>query len=120
MDYNGESAATYADGHAGPESRGQCALHVRRAVEAGGVSLDHTPMAKDMGTALRSAGFHEVNDTPQRGDVVVIQPAPGHPDGHAAIYDGHNWVSDFTQLHGLYPGPAYRNSQPAYQIYRHH
>lgn len=81
--------------------------------------MRHTARAKDMGAALLDAGFYAVNGAPRKGDVVVIQPAPGHPDGHAAIYDGQNWISDFKQLHGLYPGPAYRSSQPPYKIYRH-
>lgn len=119
MPYSGSSAANYADSHAESKSIGRCAEYVRRAIEWGGVSLGHTPQAKNMGNALMAAGFHEIVGSPQRGDVVVIQPAPGHSDGHAAMYDGQYWVSDFKQLHGLYPGPAYRNSQPSYKIYRH-
>ena len=92
---------------------------MRRAIEWGGVPLAHTPEARNMGTALEAAGFRQTDSAPQRGDVVVIQPAPGHPEGHAAIYDGQHWISDFKQLHGLYPGPAYRNAQPPYKIYRH-
>ncbi|WP_266181414.1 hypothetical protein [Dyella humicola] len=115
----GWSAAGHAHGHVASRGHGECALHVRRAVEAAGIALDRTPMAKDMGSALRAAGFHVVQDEPQRGDVVVIQPAPGHPQGHAARYDGHYWVSDFRQLHGIYPGPDYRDALPSYQIYRH-
>lgn len=119
MSYDGFSAANYADSHAELESKGRCALCVRRAIEWGGVSLMHTAQAKDMGCALLDAGFYKISSPPRKGDVIVIQPAPGHPDGHAAMYDGSQWVSDFKQMHGFYPGPSYRKSKPEYQIYRH-
>ncbi len=120
MPYNASVASTYARIHARLTSIGRCAEYVRRAIDNGGQPIAHTARAKDMGHALTDAGFGEVpNATPQAGDVVVIQPAPGHPDGHAAIYDGQRWVSDFRQQHGLYPGPAYRQARPSYKIYRH-
>ncbi|QRN55947.1 CHAP domain-containing protein [Dyella caseinilytica] len=119
MACSGSSAASFADSHVESKSLGKCATYVRRAIEWGGVSLGRTPSATDMGLALQAAGFYEINGSPQKGDVVVIQPAPGHTDGHVAIYDGQHWISDFKQLHGLYPGPSYRNSQPSYKIYRH-
>lgn len=78
------------------------------------------PIGKELGTSLEAAGIQEALGSPIKGDVIVIQPAPGHPDGHMAIYDGTHWISDFKQLHGFYPGPAYRNAQPAYKMYRHH
>lgn len=117
----GWSHASLGQEHPQARTQGQglCALHVRLTLEAAGIVLAPTPMAKDMGTALQAAGFFEVEDKPKKGDVVVIQPAPGHPNGHAAVYDGSHWVSDFRQLRGLYPGPAYRASQPDYQIYRY-
>lgn len=119
MAYDGALAADYADRHAEPRSVGQCATYVRLAIAWGGISIPLTHHAKDFGAMLVAAGFHEVTGTPQKGDVVVIQPAPGNPDGHAAIYDGNHWISDFRQLHGLYPGPAYRNAQSSYKIYRY-
>lgn len=60
-----------------------------------------------------------VSGSPQSGDVAVIQPIPGHPDGHMSMYDGKEWISDFKQLHGLYPSQTYRTAQPSYKIYRH-
>lgn len=119
MPFDGKSAANYAESHAEIFSRGRCAQYVRRAIEWGGISLPHTHSAKDYGHILESGGFQTVSGTPQKGDVIVIQPAPGHPDGHMAIYDGEHWISDFKQLHGFYPGPAYRSAQPSYKIYRH-
>jgi hypothetical protein len=119
MTYSSSAAADYAKAHARPQSHGECAKYVRRAIEYAGAHLAHTLDAKDMGTILLDGGFDEAMGPLQKGDVVIIQPAPGHPHGHAAIFDGENWISDFKQLHGLYPGPAYRQAKPSYKIYRH-
>lgn len=51
---------------------------------------------------------------------MIIQPIPGHPHGHMAMYDGAYWISDFVQYYGFYPGNAYRTAKPPYQIYRRH
>jgi len=48
-----------------------------------------------------------------------VSPIPGHPSGHMAMFDGDLWVSDFEQLHGLYPGPGYRKIKPHFKIYRY-
>ncbi|MCP5634863.1 CHAP domain-containing protein, partial [Klebsiella pneumoniae] len=40
--------------------------------------------------------------------------------GHVCIYDGAGtWYSDFKQR-TLYPGPTYRQLQPAITLYRHY
>ncbi|CAJ0801399.1 hypothetical protein LMG7141_03962 [Ralstonia condita] len=118
--YDGILAANYAASNIEPNSVGRCAEYVRKAIEWGGISLQRTRSAKDYGLSLLAAGFHEAIGSPVKGDVIVIQPAPGHPHGHMAIYDDSHWISDFKQLHGFYPGPAYRSAQPAYKIYRYH
>lgn len=110
------------DSHAASHSTGNCAKYVRRAIEKGGIVLQHTFYARNYGPILEQAGFYRILGTPQKGDVVVIQPAPGHPDGHMAIFDGSIWVSDFKQRpgpQGFYPGEDYRVAQPPYKIYRH-
>jgi hypothetical protein len=119
MPYDAASAVNYAESHAAPRSLGRCAEYVRKAVEWGGILLQRTHDAKDYGRSLEAAGFREAFGAPQKGDVIVIQPAPGHPHGHMAIYTGSQWISDFRQLHGFYPGPAYRSAQPSYKIYRY-
>jgi len=123
MPFDTASAASYADSHAGPASTNNCASYVRRAIEWGGVSIARTSYAKDYGSNLESAGFVQVTGEPKKGDVVVIQPAPGHPDGHMAIFDGSIWISDFRQTHagpdGFYPGPDYRKAKPSYTVYRY-
>lgn len=77
--------------------------------------------AKDMGPALQKAGFDPVDKTnyaPQKGDVVVIQPYPGgNANGHIAMYDGKQWISDFKQK-DMWGGPRYRTYQPPSQVYR--
>ncbi len=111
-------------------SVGRCAQYVRFAIEAGGITLlaKHRS-AKDAGGSLLTAGFLALEGVPegaveeepvlQVGDVVVVQSVPRHPHGHMAMYNGSIWVSDFRQLHGLYPGPGYRGAKPLYTIYRY-
>lgn len=118
--FNKDAAATYLRNHAEAGSTSNCAKYVRRAVDAGGITLQHTASARNYGGPLLSAGFYPIlSNVPQKGDVIVIQPITGHPDGHMAMYDGHEWISDFAQHHGFYPSQAYRDIHPPYTIYRH-
>ncbi len=120
--WDARAAANHVRLHAQIHSTNNCAMYVRKAIEAGGITISRTNSAKDYGYSLRQAGFVEVNDggAPRAGDVVVIQAIPGHPHGHMAMYDGSHWVSDFVQNYGFYPGSAYRTAKPPYQIYRRH
>ena len=111
-------AIAYARQHALSRSHGKCAHFVTDALKHGGAQLQLTPFAKDMGRNLIAAGFSAISGNPQPGDVAVIQPIPGHPYGHACIYDGRQWISDFVQR-TMYPGPGYRAVHPGYVIYRH-
>lgn len=119
MAWDPNAAANRAEQRSRSTSQGRCAQYVREAIEAGGIVLSHHRDAKDYGSSLENAGFSRVSGTPQKGDVIVIQPAPGHPHGHMAIYNGSIWISDFMQRNGFYPGPAYRTARPGYQMYRH-
>lgn len=119
---NIEAAVTHLNGAAGDHSSGRCARYVREAIQAGGVTIQPHPRdAKDYGPYLVSSRFAQVaaeGYTPQAGDVVVIQPyTGGSPAGHIAMYNGTQWVSDFTQR-DMWSGPGYRTHQPAYVIYR--
>ncbi|MDJ0087731.1 CHAP domain-containing protein [Pantoea allii] len=116
--WDAHRAAVYARQHAVSRSLGKCAHYVTSAVQHGGANLARTPYAKDMGRNLVLAGFHQVHGTPIEGDVAIIQPIHGHPYGHACIYDGHQWISDFVQR-TMYPGPSYRTEHPSFVIYRH-
>lgn len=137
--WNNSTSVSYINSHVEPRSLGKCAAYVRRAVEAGGVKIQIPPprignsaSACDYGPSLEKVGFKPVyvytgsgpTDTAvipgqQTGDVVVIQPIDGHPHGHIALFNGVNWVSDFIQLRGFYPGQQYRNVKPAYKLYRY-
>jgi hypothetical protein len=116
MPWDKTVAVRYLQANARLSSLSRCAEYTRRAIEAGGLRIAH---AKDYGSSLVGAGFREVYGTPQRGDVVIIQAITGHPYGHMAMFDGQIWISDFRQLHGFYPGQAYRTMKPAYKVFRH-
>ncbi|MGE3777300.1 MAG: hypothetical protein AB7F89_08960 [Pirellulaceae bacterium] len=65
---------------------------------------------------------------PKRGDFAVIDgltqgAAEGvkkdHLDGHLAMYDGTQWISDFAQTgQSPYPGSDYEIAKPKVVIYR--
>ncbi|WP_303314039.1 glucosaminidase domain-containing protein [Dickeya fangzhongdai] len=119
------------------ESIGYCARAVVDAIQAGGTKIEKAPAAKDLGSKLIAAGFTAVFSMPRPsreydrskllpGDVVILEGfkqdikagiKKDHPFGHAAMYDGSKWISDFTQS-GFYPGPDYRVALPGYTIYR--
>jgi hypothetical protein len=119
MSWNKYAAVQYAKDHAYSHSHGKCEPFVKNAIRAGGLNIQGTASAKDMGLTLTAVGFQKVDGEPQLGDVVVIQSIINHPDGHACIYDGHRWVSDFAQ-NSMYPGAAYRKLKPYFQLYRHY
>lgn len=99
--YSNERAVEYLDRHAEVRSKGQCAMYVRMAIEAGGVPTFGQPIsACDYEYFLPELGFYMVYEdsyVPQKGDVVVFSAIKGHPHGHIAMYDGKQWVSDFKQ-----------------------
>jgi peptidoglycan hydrolase-like protein with peptidoglycan-binding domain len=118
--WNKAAAVAYLNRNAEPHSLGRCARYVREAVEAGGVTLIRHESAKNYGSSLVAVGFVAVNtSTYELGDVAIIQPIPGHPHGHATMYNGDIWISDFRQNNGLYPGKTYRSLRPSFAIYRH-
>jgi hypothetical protein len=109
-------------------SQGLCATDVSQAIRDGGINIPHIGgdgSAANMGPALLSVGFTVVpnNTSPQPGDVAVIQPCTDHPQGHAAMWDGAQWVSDYQQGSGPqpnlpYPNNTYRTEKTPYKIYR--
>lgn len=49
---------------------------------------------------LPDLGFHEVEQNgyiPQKGDIVVFDAIKGHKYGHICMYNGVQWVSDFSR-----------------------
>lgn len=134
MPWDKEKAIQHLRSHVQPPyGVGQCATYVREAIEAGGLSITRTGSgsAKDYGPRLIAAGFRAVTSgvlTYKAGDVAVIDgfaksAAPGikkdHLDGHLAMYDGTQWISDFAQGADPNPGSDYRKASPSMTIYRY-
>lgn len=116
-----------------PYGVGKCATFVREAIEAGGLSISRagSGSAKDYGSRLIQAGFVaqiSASGPYKKGDVAVIDgftrlAAVGikrdHLDGHIAMYDGAQWISDFKQMGNTpYPGSDYEKARPKVVIYR--
>jgi hypothetical protein len=79
MGWNKDAAVDYLIKHAGPTSKSKCAVYTRLAIAAGGINILNTEYAKDYGNSLLKAGFTALpsSSSPEKGDVVVIQPYPG-------------------------------------------
>lgn len=121
-----DKAVEYLTTHASDHSLGRCAEYTRHAIEAGGVTLQRHNSAKDYGPSLIKVGFVALFESSpdsfyfhQAGDVAIVQPIKGHPHGHMCMYNGANWVSDFVQYRGVYPGPSYRKANPPFAVYRY-
>ncbi|WP_243428349.1 EF-hand domain-containing protein [Leclercia adecarboxylata] len=132
--WNVEKAVKHLTFHAESESTGYCARYVKKAISAGGEieAWPNIESAKDYGRALIDRGFEIISADKGliRGDVVIIQGIKkidfpkglikkDHPHGHMAMFDGTQWVSDFKQNQGYYPGKDYVKAKPAYVFYRH-
>lgn len=106
-----------------PPGQAKCWQFVRQAIYAGGLRqfTASGTAAKDAGPLLTAAGFTSLgsnNSSPQAGDVVIIQSySGGSAAGHAAMYDGTKWISDFVQA-DFWGGPGYRQYKPAHEFYR--
>lgn len=53
---------------------------------------------------------------PKKGDIVIFDKTDKHKDGHMAMFDGINWISDFKQK-DIWGGNI-RQENPSYIIYR--
>jgi hypothetical protein len=114
--------ADWLDAHALDHSSSRCAMFCRQGLEAAGVDTKdrpHSGDAGDYGPFLLRHGAHIVpldGYTPRAGDTVVFDKTELHPHGHIEMYDGRQWVSDFTQ-HSFSP---YRDpaGTPPFTIYR--
>lgn len=117
---NLDAMCSWASNNAGGASKGICATHVRKALEAGGASTKGHPVsAKDYGATLTGNGFQALGRdgyVPQKGDVCVFDATPGHPHGHICVFDGMQWVSDFKQRT---MNPYKNNPDAPYTVYRH-
>ncbi|MGD9662817.1 MAG: hypothetical protein AB7U63_16270 [Porticoccaceae bacterium] len=100
--WNRDAAIQHLEKYAGIQSQHNCAGFVGRAIEAGGIRLNRAlnsagKSACGYGPILEDTGFKPVPEgtPPQAGDVVIFPKSPGYPDGHAAMYSGEQWISDF-------------------------
>ncbi|MCH5145696.1 C40 family peptidase [Desulfovibrio sp. UIB00] len=107
-----------------PGSDSRCGEFVHKAIDAGGIILNtsynpHGVSASGYGPILRHAGFRTVTpgEKLQKGDVVVFQAIKGHKDGHVAMFDGKQWISDFKQ-DSIYAATDYQKVDAPYVIYR--
>jgi Type IV secretion system pilin len=118
---NISSAVAYLNANARSTSQGQCALYVRQALAAGGLTsfdTNHPGSAYQYGPYLINAGFTTVSSSgyvPLQGDVIVFANMASRPNGHIQMYNGSQWVSDFRQ-NSMYPAQDYRSG--SYTIYR--
>ena len=101
--------------------QGYCARAVYNALKAGGYDVKKMN-ANDYKSYLNNHNqFNKINKTnykPRKGDVSVMDPYPGgSQQGHIAMYNGKNWVSQFKQK-DIYAGPGYRKNTPEYVIFR--
>jgi hypothetical protein len=119
---NIDNAVSHLKAHAGKTSTKECAKYVKNAIHAGGVKLTGAN-AKDLGPNLEAVGFVPVANqatfesfTPTKGDVVVFDAVPKHEFGHAAMFDGEHWVSDYNQNDFYANRKDYENG--AFTIYR--
>jgi RHS repeat-associated protein len=129
-----DKAVDYINANAHSKSQGACSRYVQNALVAGGITAAKTQPVKAggaYGPLLKKWGFTMItttldNYTPVKGDIGVIQGYPGGtqcasgPCGHIQMYNGTQWVSDYTQSlnRPFYPGPAYQQNAPSFEIYR--
>ena len=107
--YSNDKAVEYISNHAGVKSKCSCAGYVMLGLWYGGCPAGLVP-AYAYEKTLPQMGFQEVPTEgyqPQKGDVSVLPPAGNSPFGHIAVYNGRQWVSDFSQK-SLFPSSAYR------------
>lgn len=122
--WNRNKAIEHLQREVKPKSGNKCAEFVRKAIEAGGIRLNRKlntaeNSASGYGPILEHAGFKKIppNTKLQAGDVVIFPPSREHPDGHAAMYSGKKWISDFEQR-DIYASRSRRKEKTPYTLYR--
>lgn len=107
--YNVQKTIEFATINANSRSKCMCAWYVMRALHSGGCYPCGIYPAYAYQDILPKLGYVQVtfNDI-QRGDICVLGQNSKSKFGHIAIYNGRQWISDFTQK-SLYPNQAYRN-----------
>ena len=103
------------------DAKGECALYIREALEAGGIDASIRPgHAKEYGPYLEQWGFSSVESVdyvPLKGDMAVFQNYDGGSvAGHIQMYNGSRWVSDHFQ-NRFWANTKYESANN-YMIYR--
>jgi len=100
---------------------GYCARGVREALEAGGLYPAHGNAWTYNNGKLEKLGFtcydRESAKPYQKGDILVTSANEWHPNGHIAMWNGEQWVSDFKQHNK--DGNIYKEHQPHSYLYRY-
>jgi hypothetical protein len=122
-EYDVNAAISYLKNHLSDNQYGDgnCAKNVRLALAEAGINVVGTLHAKDLGQNLVNAGFTATKYTAGEavaGDVAIIQGTARNPSGHAEVFTGTAWISDFTQ-NNFWPSRAYQSANPEYVIYRY-
>lgn len=110
-EFNAKEAADSATRHAHSKSQSKCGTYVRKALaegfgrKYGALTFNAGPGAADFARVLPHYKFQPISlsTADQVGDIMITLRAPGVDPpveyGHAAIFNGTNWVSDFVQSH---------------------
>jgi len=120
--YDMESAIEYLNNNAKPTPVKRCAAFVREALnEGGGLKVQGAGSAKNYGPNLEKVGFREIQVDPTTyipitGDIVIMEATNKTVHGHAQMYNGEKWVSDFVQSR-FYPYKD-RSIKPPFRVYR--
>ncbi len=110
--YDIDKAVNYINANAESGSVGKCALYVRKAINAGGISGSWGDAWQYI-TALPTIGFTDLGNITdfKKGDIVVFNKTGDRKYGHIAMWTGSQWVSDFKQrsiiVHSDYNGKNY-------------
>lgn len=128
MSWNIDAAINHLKTNAAPSPIRKCGLYVRLAINAGGLNVSPAGYAGYYGPNLTNQGFQLIENVPensgdypcstnfQKGDVVIYDiMLPNVKYGHAQMYTGSKWISDYHQRWFW----CYEYSRPALRIYRY-
>ena len=101
------------------KSSENCASYVANALKAGDFVFNRQTYAYQYWSneILTGIGYYEINKTSsyEKGDITVTENNDYHPEGHIAMWNGTNWISDFVQKSEY----VYPSNQPPIHYYRY-
>ena len=101
--YDIEKAVNYINDNAELKSLSNCALYVRKAINAGGIknifghAFEYYDTDKLVNFGFKKIGTDIDSIQLKKGNIVAFGSVSGHSYGHIAMYNGTQWVSDFKQ-----------------------